>query len=163
MCSKTKILGGTSGGERARTPLSKAYQDRGSASSLASSPLIAKAININVTFSPIHPETLGWDAETGSWISTERFPYLGQSKVDSDTPQEYPNTLALGSTFEVSEQKRAMYEAYQSQLRAQEASILSPQNPWQRAGNKIANAYNKTVDFFDSLVVTEGEDFKTGL
>jgi hypothetical protein len=146
-----------------RTSDSNTIDKKGSGALDASTPIAAKVININATFSPIHPETLGHD-EKGEWLSANNFPYYAANGAPAELPDQFVGmTPFIGSTFEVSEQKRAAYEAYQAQLRAQEASILGSQNPWERAGNKIADGYNKTVDFFDSLVTTEGEDPNTGL
>jgi hypothetical protein len=131
-----------------------------------SRPVAAKVINISAVFSPIHPETLGFD-EKGNWISADKFPYYGAdmnaAELFGNVKPEQEGKPYANVDFNVSPENRAAYEAYQAELRRQEASILSPQNPWERVGNKIANAYNQTVDFFDSLITTDGEDPNTGL
>ena len=142
---------------------------KGSGAATKSGMAIAKVITLNVNFTPVHPETLGFD-ETGEWISNYQFPYYhsGDGKLANERanmPFKAGNNEGPFSEvdFEVDPEKKALYEAYQSQLRAQEANILSPQNPWERVGDKFVNAYNSTVDFFDSLVVTGDEDINTGL
>lgn len=154
--------GGQATSEGNKSKLSLQLEKQGSVGGHTSSPLIAKVINLNVSFSPIHPETLGFD-QNGDWISNDSFPYTPHLNGNDTAPTNANIPDVINADFTVSEQKRAAYEAYQAQLAAQGAEILSPQNPWQRAGNKIAGAYNKTVDFFDSLVTTEGEDPNTGL
>jgi len=146
--------------EAVKTTLGTDLEKAGSTGGFTSAPLIAKVINLNVAFSPIHPETLGYD-ETGQWISSQAFPYIPENTAIPKGNEGIPPYTNVN--FSVSDQNRSAYEAYQAELRRQEASILSPQNPWERAGNKIANAYNQTVDFFDSLITTEGEDPNTGL
>ncbi len=127
-------------------------------------PVAAKAIRLNVTFSPIHPETLGWQG--GEFISNDQFPYQGAStafeKVEKFLSPSGEGPYSVYD-FTVDPKKKALYDAYQAQLRAQEQAILNPQNPWERVGDQIAGGYNATVDFFDSMVTTEGEDPDTGL
>jgi len=127
-------------------------------------PVIARVMRLNVTFSPIHPETLGW--QDGKFISNNQFPYQGAS-TDLQKVEKFLTPGGEGPfsvyDFTVDPKKKALYDAYQAQLRAQEQAILNPQNPWERVGDQIAGGYNATVDFFDSMVTTEGEDPDTGL
>jgi len=124
--------------------------------------VIARVMRLNVTFSPIHPETLGW--QEGSFISNAQFPYQGADGGFSSTSGMNKSSNSEGpySTYElkVDPKKKALYDAYQAQMKAQEQAIL---NPWARVGNQIAGGYNATVDYFDSMVTTEGEDPNTGL
>ena len=140
---------------------------KGSGALAKSGMAIAKVITLSVNFTPVHPETLGFD-QKGAWISNYNFPYYyssdGKTSFSKSGIQAGNNEGPFSKVnFEVDPEKKALYEAYQAQLRAQEANILSSQNPWERAGDKFVGAYNSTVDFFDSLVVSDGEDIDTGL
>ena len=58
-------------------------------------------------------------------------------------------TIGEGNEFRIDPDKQALYDAYQSQLRAQEASILGEQkNPWKALGNRISNFFNEDVPEF---------------